>query len=183
MGNKTAIILLAEGFEEIEALTAVDLLRRAGIEVTVAAAGLGLTVCGAHGIRTVCDCNVCDAAEADMVILPGGLPGVTNLEADDAVISLVKKHYEAKKYVAAICAAPSILGGMGILNGRTAVCYPGFEDKLKGAELDDCGVVTDGCIITSRAAGSATDFALELVRVLCGIEVSEKIRQGIYYGE
>ena len=177
MENKSAIIVLAEGFEEVEAFAPVDLLRRAGVHVTVAASGNDIMVCGAHGIKAVCDCNVSDADMADMIILPGGLPGVTNLAADDNVISFVKKHFENDKYVAAICAAPSVL------NGKKAVCYPGFEDKLTGAEVDDCGTLTDGLIITARAAGSAIDFALELVRVLCGIDTAEKIRKGIYYGE
>ncbi len=183
MENKSAIIVLAEGFEEVEAFAPVDLLRRAGVHVMVAASGNDTIVCGAHGIKTVCDCKVSEADIADMIILPGGLPGVTNLAADDNVISLVKKHFDNDKYVAAICAAPSVLGQMGILNGKKAVCYPGFEDKLTGAEVDDCGTLTDGLVTTARAAGSAIDFALELVRLLCGIDAAEKIRKGIYYGE
>lgn len=178
-------IFLADGFEEIEALTPADILRRAGIDVALAGV-TGDIVTGAHGIKVVCDVTadsaadvICSPAGAEMIVLPGGLPGADNLYASDAVSRSVEAMKESGGFIAAICAAPYILGQKGLLDGRMATCYPGFEDKLTGAEVYDCDVIRDGEIITGRAMGSATDFALELVEALKGEDAAEKLRDAI----
>ena len=145
-------VLLAEGFEEVEALTPVDLLRRAGVETRLVGV-TGATVCGARGINVVTDLSMdeVDLVKADMLVLPGGMPGTTNLYADKRVTDAVRTMADAGKYVAAICAAPSIiLGGMGLLEGKKATCYPGMEDKLLGANWQEQPVVVDGNFVTSR---------------------------------
>ena len=179
-------VLLAEGFEEVEALTPVDLLRRAGVETRLVGV-TGETVCGARGIRVVTDLSMddIDLAQADMIVLPGGMPGTTNLYADKRVTSAVRAMYDAEKYVAAICAAPSvILGGMGLLKGRRATCYPGMEPEMCGAVMQNAGVARDGNFITGRAAGSAFAFGLALVEALCGAETAARIAaQVVWNGE
>lgn len=172
-------VLLAEGFEEVEALTPVDLLRRAGVETRLVGV-TGETVCGARGIRVVTDLPMddIDLAQADMIVLPGGMPGTTNLYADKRVTSAVRAMYEAEKYVAAICAAPSvILGGMGLLKGRRATCYPGME----GAEAVPATCVTDGKIITACGVGGALDFACALITALISREKADEIAFSVVY--
>ena len=175
-------LFLAEGFEEVEALTPVDFMRRAGIEVTTVGVG-GQYVTGAHGITVkadVSDSEVCsDCAEIDMVVLPGGMPGTLNLGASEKVISFVKEAVRKDAFVAAICAAPSVLGELGLLEGKKAVCYPGFEEKLIGASVCDAGVVCDKKIITSRAAGSAQAFAAELIAALKGREAADSVLRAV----
>ena len=177
-------VLLAEGFEEVEALTPVDLLRRAGVETRLVGV-TGETVCGARGIRVVTDLSMddIDLAQADMIVLPGGMPGTTNLYADKRVTSAVRAMYDAEKYVAAICAAPSvILGGMGLLKGRRATCYPGMEDEMGSAVVQKgAQVVTDGRIITGEAAGSAFEFGLRLVEAACGRQAMERVRNAVHF--
>ena len=173
-------LFLANGFEEVEALTPVDYLRRAGIPVTTVGVG-GKNIVGAHGIGVTAD--ICDTAatpeDIEMIVLPGGMPGTTNLDASDVVHLFIDKAVEAGAHLAAICAAPSVYGKLGLLASKKAVCYPGFEEYLKGAKLCDCGVVTDGNVTTARAAGSAADFAFELIRVLRGTVAAEKIRSAV----
>lgn len=172
-------VLLAEGFEEVEALTPVDLLRRAGVETRLVGV-TGETVCGARGIRVVTDLSMddIDLAQADMIVLPGGMPGTTNLYADKRVTSAVRAMYDAEKYVAAICAAPSvILGGMGLLKGRRATCYPGME----GAEAVPATCVTDGKIITACGVGGALDFACALITALISREKADEIALSVVY--
>lgn len=172
-------VLLAEGFEEVEALTPVDLLRRAGVETRLVGV-TGETVCGARGIRVVTDLSMddIDLAQADMIVLPGGMPGTTNLYADKRVTSAVRAMYDAEKYVAAICAAPSvILGGMGLLKGRRATCYPGME----GAEVVPATCVTDGKIITACGVGGALDFACALITALISREKADEIALSVVY--
>lgn len=178
-------IFLADGFEEIEALTPADFLRRAGVDVALAGV-TGEVVTGAHGIKVVSDIAAEDAAEricssegAEMIVLPGGLPGADNLWASDAVSRSIAKMKEDGGFIAAICAAPYILGKRGILDGRMATCYPGFEDRLTGAEVYSCDVIRDGEIITGRAPGAATEFALELVEALKGEDAANKLRDAI----
>lgn len=165
-------VFLAEGFEEVEALTPVDVLRRAGR--TVQTVGVtGKTVSGAHGIAVQADIEAKDIALDDaleMIVLPGGMPGTLNLEKSDAVQAAIAFCAEHDRYIAAICAAPSILGHLGLLRGRHAVCYPGFEDALAGAEVLTRPTVTDGRFITGRGPGAAMDFALALTAVFCGDE-------------
>jgi len=178
-------IFLADGFEEIEALTPADLLRRAGVEVALAGV-TGETVTGAHGIKVVTDVTaeaaaekICSPAGAEMIILPGGLPGADNLDASEAVSKSIAAMKDSGGFIAAICAAPYVLGKRGLLDGRMATCYPGFEDRLTGAEVYDCDVIRDGEIITGRAMGSATEFALELVEALRGEEAANKLADAI----
>ena len=169
-------LMLADGFEEVEALTPLDLLRRAGVDVKT----VGLkkkTVTGSHGIPVVCDTTTADAPieEADAVILPGGLPGTTHLDESDFVDRLLARVNEKGGHLAAICAAPSVLGKRGYLKNKKAVCYPGFEPALIGAKVQDTAVVTDGNVTTGRGMGVSFAFGRELLRVFCGEEVAEKI--------
>ena len=175
-------IFLADGFEEVEALTPVDYLRRAGIEVTTVGVG-GETVTGAHGIvvkADVCECKVCPGDDIEMVVLPGGMPGTLNLKASEKVNAFIEKALEKDAYIAAICAAPSILGEKGLLLGKNAICYPGFEEKLLGAAVCDRQTVTDGKIITARAAGAAAEFAFELIAALKGRAAADEVKSAVF---
>lgn len=175
-------LFLAEGFEEVEALTPVDYLRRAGIEVTTVGVG-GEYITGAHGISVkadVCECKVCAGDDIDMVILPGGMPGTLNLKASEKVNEFIEKAVEKEAFVAAICAAPSILGEKGLLCGKDATCYPGFEEKLLGATPCYCDVVVEGNIITARAAGAAAEFAFALIETLKGEKAAEDVRNAVF---
>ena len=173
-------VFLANGFEEIEALATVDILRRAGVEVATVGVG-GKTPVGAHGIPVCADIeeDALNIHTIDGVVLPGGMPGTTNLEASAVVQKAVAFAVENNLLVAAICAAPSILGHGGYLHGKETTCYPGFEQELTGAVVVDGGVVLDGNIITASGAGVAVDFALELVRYLVSTEAADTIRGGI----
>lgn len=176
-------ILLAPGFEEAEALVPADLLRRAEIETALVSI-TGEPVPGSHGITVTADTNLdgVDLSKADMVVLPGGGPGHKNLGKEPRVERLVKGAAEKGLWVAAICAAPTLLGKWGLLTGKEAVCYPGMEDGLTGAQARmDRGFVVDGKIITGRAAGSVFDFGLALVEALAGKEEADKVRHGIHY--
>lgn len=169
-------VFLAEGFEETEAIAPVDILRRAGIDVkTVGIAGR--TVVGSHGIPITADMVAEDLTTDDMemIVLPGGLPGTLNLEKNDMVKSCVNYCYDNNKYVAAICAAPSILGHMGLLKGRKATCSPGFSSELEGAEYTNESVTVDGKIITGNGAGAAIDFGLKIVELLADEDKAQKI--------
>ena len=175
-------LFLADGCEEIEALTQVDILRRAGIEIkTVGITGEEIT--GAHDIRIKADILplAVDKNVIDAVILPGGLKGTQNLDESVFVKDIVKYAFENKKLVCAICAAPMILGKMGILSGKKATCYPGFEKYFIDAQYEMKPVVADGNIITAQAMGSAYDFALEIVANLKSAQVSAKVKYEIYY--
>lgn len=173
-------VFLANGFEEIEALATVDILRRAGVNVVTVGVGSKMPV-GAHGIAVCAD--ICESdlqlESLDGIVLPGGMPGTTNLEASAVVRDAIAYAYERKMLVAAICAAPSILGHNGYLRDKKATCYPGFEPELLGAVVTNVGVVVDGNVITASGAGVAVDFALELVRYLVSNEISDAIRGGI----
>ena len=173
-------VFLADGFEEIEALTPVDLLRRAGLDVRTVGIG-SCTPCGAHGIRVTADIGEDDLPLDDMtaMILPGGMPGTKNLEQSDTVQRALTHAVRHSLPVGAICAAPSILGHAGLLDGRRAVCFPGFEPELTGALVGTDAVVTDGPFTTSRGAGTAMAFALELVRRLCSAEAAEQLRRSL----
>ena len=176
-------ILLAPGFEEAEALVPADLLRRAEIETALVSV-TGEPVPGSHGITVTADTNLdgVDLSKADMVVLPGGGPGHKNLGKEPRVERLVEEAAEKGLWVAAICAAPTLLGKWGLLTGKEAVCYPGMEEGLTGAQARmDRGFVVDGKIITGRAAGSVFDFGLALVEALAGKEEADKVRHGIHY--
>lgn len=175
-------ILLAPGFEEAEALVPADMLCRADIETALVSLD-GEPVKGSHGITVTADATLdkLDRSKADMVVLPGG-PGHKNLGKDPRVERFVRDMAGQDRWVAAICAAPTLLGGWGLLEGKKAVCYPGMEGGLTGAQAKmDRSVVVDGKTITGRAAGSAFDFGLTLVEVLAGKETADKIRTGIHY--
>ncbi len=172
------IVPLAEGFEEIEFATIVDILRRAGINVTVAGLKEGTTE-GAHGVRVTPDTTIdkVNTGDFDVVVLPGGYPGFVNLGESEKVLKLVKEMYEGNKYVTAICGAPSVLGKAGVIQGKKATIYPGMENTLTGAQPSEERVVVDGKIITSRGPGTAMEFAIKLVEVLAGRSQAEEVKQ------
>ncbi len=174
-------VFLAEGFEEMEAIAPIDLLRRAGCDLQTVAIG-AQTVLGAHGIPMVADITIEQASFDNLegIVLPGGMPGTTNLEADARLQAFVDYAQERKLVIGAICAAPSILGHKGLLNGRKAICYPGFESALQGADVDPTSyVVRDGHFVTARGAGVATEFALMLVDMLKDSQTAIMLREGI----
>lgn len=180
--NKAGIFL-ADGFEEIEGLTVVDILRRAQIDIRMISINSTKKVTGAHGIVLEAD-EVLEEADIDsleLLVLPGGMPGTMHLGACDRLKEALKKADEQKRGIAAICAAPSVLGDLGMLAGKKAVCYPGFESRLAGAEVVYEPVVTDGHITTSRGMGTAIDFALELAARLQGRESADRIGKSIIY--
>ena len=171
------VLFLANGTEEIEALAPVDLLRRAGVEVTMVGVG-GRQITGSHGIAVECDCADSEWTIPDRmqgVVLPGGMPGTRNLDACPAVQEALDYACSHGLLLAAICAAPLILGRRGLLQGKRAVCYPGFEEELQGATLCTDPVCCDGKVITARGAGAAVAFALELVAALCGRERAREL--------
>ena len=174
-------VFLAEGFEEVEALTPVDILRRAGKEVCTVGIGSQI-IKGSHGISVVCDSDngifKCDD-NVEMIILPGGMPGTLNLEADKTVQEAIDYCIDNDKYIAAICAAPSVLGHKGILVGKNATCFPGFEKELTGASYTGELVTVDGNIITGKGAGAAIDFGLEIVRMLTDDETADRLRMSM----
>ncbi len=180
---KNVFVFFAEGFEEIEALTVVDLLRRAEIPVKMTGiAGEG-DVTGSHGIRVGMDTSVDEVRleDTEMLVLPGGMPGTRYLGGCEELTSLLKEADKEQIRIGAICAAPSVLGDLGLLEGRKAVCYPGFEERLTGAKVLKEEVVTDGHITTSRGLGTAIPFALELITGLKGKEVAERIAASVIY--
>ncbi len=177
-------VFLADGFEEIEALTPVDIFRRAGLSTQTVSISDTHAVTGAHGIAVSADCllDEVDFAAADLLLLPGGMPGTKHLAACKPLCDAVAAHAAAGKPTAAICAAPSILGELGLLSDRAATCYPGFEDALAGAILSDKKVVRDGHIVTAAGMGVALDFALECLVLLGYTEAALTIRQGVIAG-
>lgn len=179
---KKAAVLLANNFEEIEALAVVDLLRRAQIYVDTISVGEDYMVHGSHGINVQTEdlFDEVNFVEFDMLVLPGG-PGVSNLEEHNGVRRVVKDFAESGKYVAAICAAPTILGNMGLLKGKRVTCFPAYETKLPGAVVSQVPVMADGNIITGRSAGTAIDFALKLIEVLMGEQKAKEIAASIVY--
>lgn len=175
-------ILLGSGFEETEAIAPYDLLKRAGVEVVFAGVG-EKTVTGSHGIPVVAETTAdeLDAASLEMIVLPGGLRGVQTLGDSKTAMELTKQVWENGGYVAAICAAPTLLAKLGISDGRKATCYPGMEDKMGNAKMQKKSTVTDGKLITGRAAGSALDFGLALITALKGAPAAEKVAHGVVY--
>ena len=173
-------IFLAEGFEEIEALTPLDLLRRAGLPVTTVGVGQRV-VTGSHGISVTADILDADFSDdtPEMVILPGGMPGTLNLDASPVVHAAISAALASNAYLAAICAAPSILGKRGLLSGKRAVCVPGFEDTLSGALLSAKKVEVSGHVITAKGMGAAMDFGLALVAAFKGNDAAEALRHAV----
>ena len=172
------LVILADGFEEIEAVTIIDVLRRAGIQVTAASLGERL-VHGAHDLSLMADCRLDDASGEvfDAVILPGGMPGSRNLRDDPRVMGCLRRQVEVDRYLGAICAAPIALEAAGVLKGKRATSYPGNE--LPSARYCEDRVVTDGKLVTSRGPGTALEFALEWVRLLAGAQMVDQLRKGM----
>lgn len=182
---KTIYVFLAEGFEEIEALTPVDVLRRAGLPVkTVSVTGVQ-AVAGAHGVPVVADVMFEEVKEeeAEMIVLPGGLPGATNLDAHEGLGRLIADFAAAGRPLAAICAAPLVYGKRGLLKGRKATCYPGFENFLEGADYTAALVEKDGNFITGKGPGAAMDFAFAIVEKYCGKEKVDELKNGMLVAE
>ncbi len=174
-------MFLANGFEEIEALYTLDVLRRAGVDIETVGIS-SKTATGSHGIPVVCDITADQLPftnDFDMIILPGGMPGSANLDSNESVEKYITLASESGKYICAICAAPYILGKRGLLKGKKATCFPSFEKYLEGATVVDAGVVWDGNIITGRAMGSAHDFAFAILEALKGKESSDEIKKSI----
>lgn len=176
-------IFMADGCEEIEGLTVVDIMRRAGIEIVMISISGKKEVTSSHKVTFLADAtkDEVDFAKLDGIVLPGGMPGTLNLGADETVTRIVREFAAAGKLVAAICAAPSVLGQESVLKGRKATCHPGFEEKLIGAEWLEQPVVRDDNIITSRGMGTAIPFALEIVCYLLGQEAVQKVCAGLVY--
>ena len=175
------VILLADGFEEIEALTPLDMLRRAGVNVASVSISDELAVTGAHGITVMADItrDSLDLSCIDFAIFPGGMPGAKNLDESDFTDRIIKAVTENHGRLAAICAAPMILGRRGLLEGKKACCYPGFESELHGAVISYEPCITDGNITTARGMGAALSFAEEIIRLIKGKDLQEKISKAI----
>ena len=173
-------VFLAPGFEEVEAIASVDVLRRAEYQVKTVGIG-GKKVTGSHGVEITADIVDSEVTTDDMelVLLPGGMPGTLNLEKSPIVQASLDYCVREGKYIAAICAAPSILGRRGDLKGKEAICFPGFESQLHGAKIAESAVCVDGKIITGKGPGVTLAFALKIVEMLSGKPLSEKIRMGM----
>lgn len=180
---KRTAMLFANGFEEVEALTAVDLLRRAEIVCDIVSLDGAATITGSHGIVVGADKGFgeTDFTAYDALILPGGQPGTNNLAADERVLELLRSFHGAGKLTAAICAAPTVLAKAGLLSGKRAVCYPGLEDRLTGATAGTESVAVDGTVITSRGVGTAIPFALALVEYLDSRERADALAKAVVY--
>ena len=176
-------IFMADGCEEIEGLTVVDVVRRAKMEIVMISITGKKEVTSSHNVTFLTDALASEVnyAELDGIVLPGGMPGTLNLGTDGTVNQVIKEFAAADKLVSAICAAPSVLGAAGLLNGKHATCHPGFEEKLIGATTSEDEVVVDGNIITSRGMGTAIPFALEIVRYFKDDAAVEEIKKGLVY--
>ena len=188
--KKNVIILLAEGFEEVEAVTPIDYLRRAGAEVTIAAIGADRAVKGARGITVYTDATLGElvnqgkSASWDAVIIPGGMAGAENLAASKEAGGLIGEMAAAGKMICAICAAPAVvLSPLGLLAGKKFTCYPGLEEKVTGGTWTDESVAIDGSLITSRAAGTAGKFAIAIITRLLGEAEGDKVAKAVLLGE
>ena len=180
---KKVYVFFADGFEEIEGLTVVDVLRRAGADTETVSVMGRKEIRGSHEIQILADSlfEDVDFSDARLLVLPGGMPGTLNLKAHTGLTELLRRFDREEKYIAAICAAPSILSGLGMLKGRKACAYPSFEDKLDCEEVVSAPVVTDGHIITGRGMGAAIAFALKLTELLFGEKKADEIAESIVY--
>ena len=176
-------VFFANGYEEIEALTVVDLTKRAGIETWMVSVTDEKTVTGSHGITVSMDKTLkeVDFGEVDMIVLPGGMPGTLNLEACEALMEQVKEFDKNGKNISAICAAPTIFGHLGLLKGKKACCYPGMEEDLVGAEVSYDSVAVADHIITSRGMGTAIDFGLQIIARFKGQVAADEMAEKIVY--
>lgn len=177
---KRVIVPVANGFEEIEAVVVIDILRRAGLDVVVAGVD-GSDVIGSHRIALRCDASIEECDGADAIVLPGGTPGSRRLQESEAVRGLVTRFHAEGKLVAAICAAPTVLEACGVLAGRRATSHPNHADEMKRCIYENATVVADGNLVTSRGAGTAIEFAAELVRRLVDDATADEILRGIQY--
>ena len=179
---KKAIVFLADGFEECEGLIVVDILRRAGVETIMASAMDGLQIDSSRHIKVQADVMAAevDFDQVDMIVLPGGRLGTENLGANKLVVEKCKE-FATDKYLAAICAAPSLPASLGLLQGKKATCHPDFEGHMPGAALTGESVTVDGNIITGQGLGASFDFAFALVKILVGEEMVEQIKKAICY--
>lgn len=180
----SVLIPIADGTEELEAITIIDCLRRAGVEVTVASVMDNSQITAANGTRIVADCMIadCTGKAFDMITLPGGIPGADHLAASAELEQLLAAQQQADGWVTAICASPAVvLGKHGLISGKNATCYPGFEAGLSdgGASIKEGNVIIDGKLVTSRGPATALPFALELITQLCGAEKSQEIASGL----
>ena len=176
-------IFMADGCEEIEGLTVVDIMRRAKMEILMISITGKREVTSSHQVTFLTDALAAevDYDTLDGIVLPGGMPGTLNLQADETVNKVIRQFAKEGRLVCAICAAPSVLGAAGILEGKCATCHPGFEEKLTGAKVEEKEVVVDGNVITSRGMGTAIPFALEIVRYFADDETVEQVRKGLVY--
>lgn len=178
-------IFIADGFEEVEAIAAVDVIRRGGIKIETVAVGTDKTVTGTHGMTLVCDRKLSEISlsdELDGIILPGGMPGTVNLLENSVVDRAIDFCRDTGRLICAICAAPMILGRKGLLKGKKAVCFPGFEDELVGAVLFDGFVCTDENIITAKGMGCAVDFGLAIVAKFKGKSAADTLKAALQCG-
>lgn len=180
---KKAYLFLATGFEEVEALTVVDILRRGGVDCKMISVTGDYDVIGSHTITIRADqlFEEKDLTDAEMLIMPGGIPGTPNLKSHVGLEKLIRKYAEDGKYLAAVCAAPTIYGEMGLLEGKKATCYPGMDDGLKGAVALEDAVVCDGQYITSRGMGTSIEFALALLEKFTDKETAQNMGMKIVY--
>lgn len=174
---------LADGFEDVEALAPIDILRRAGLEVQMVSINADTVVTSAHGVKMIADTTIdqIDFSVADLLFLPGGLPGSTNLDACETLRQGILQHYQAGKLLAAICAAPLVFGHLGILAGVKATCYPGVESELKGADYTAALVQCDGQFITGKGPGAAMEFGYTILEVLGHEQAAAQLREGMMY--
>lgn len=175
-------MFLAEGFEEVEALAPLDIIRRAGLEIKTVGVG-SKTVIGSHGIPVTADITVDELSDStpDMVILPGGMPGTKNLDANETVHKAIADAVKNGAYLCAICAAPMILGKLGLLVGKKATCFPGFEEYLAGAIVTGQKVAVDGRIITAKGMGAAVEFGLAIVAALKDEATADELAKAIMF--
>ncbi len=181
---KKVYLLAADGFEEVEGLTVVDLLRRDGIDIKIVSVSENKKIIGARKICITADLTIADIdLNADMIILPGGQPGVNNLSDNEKVKEIIFSYYKTNKLIGAICAAPMILGNMNLLKGKKATIYPGMEDKLNGGIWmgEKTSVAVDLPFVTSRGVGTSIDFALKIIEILDSSEASYKIAESVVY--
>ncbi|MBO5180477.1 MAG: DJ-1/PfpI family protein [Paraprevotella sp.] len=178
-------VFAAEGFEDIELLAVVDILRRAELPVRIVSVTEEKWVASAHGVRLEADLlfEEMDKTGAELLVLPGGLPGAHNLAAHDGLAEVIRKHYEAGKLLAANCAAPLVYGRMGLLHGVKATCYPGFEPELEGAVPTGALVEHDGQFVTAKGPAATFPFAYLLVELLAGKEKADALREGMIFAE
>ena len=176
-------IFLAQGFEEIEAITVIDVLRRAGLDVNTVSVSGALQVEGAHQIPVIADISIneVDMNKASVIVFPGGMPGTTNLDGSKEVEKIIFQADKEGKWIAAICAAPMILGKRGLLKGKEAVCYPGFEKYLEGAKVSTDKAVISGKVITSRGAGTAMDFSCKILEALGKKDKADELRRNMIH--